>query len=66
MSVMTFKGYRALVEFDADDKTFTGRITGVTDIVSFHADTVEGLEVAFREAVEDYIETCARSREAPR
>ena len=27
--------------------------------MGFHADTVEGLRTAFREAVDDYLETCA-------
>ena len=33
---------------------------GLRDGVGFHVDTVEALREAFREAVEDYIETCAR------
>ena len=33
--------------------------------VGFHADTVEALREAFREAVEDYIETCARIGKKP-
>jgi predicted HicB family RNase H-like nuclease len=29
-------------------------------LVRFHADSVEGLKAAFHEAVDDYIDTCAR------
>jgi predicted HicB family RNase H-like nuclease len=45
---------------DDDDEIFTGRITGIRDSVSFHADTVKGLQDAFHEAVDDYLETCAK------
>ena len=33
--------------------------------MGFHADTVEDLRAAFHEAVEDYIETCAKLGKDP-
>jgi predicted HicB family RNase H-like nuclease len=65
MSTMSYKGYAARVEYDADDEIFVGRIAGINDVVGFHADTVEGLKVAFHEAVEDYIEACRRGGKKP-
>jgi predicted HicB family RNase H-like nuclease len=65
MSTMTHKGYAARVDFDDDDGIFFGQIAGIRDGVGFHADTVEGLRAAFHEAVEDYIETCAKVGKAP-
>ncbi len=62
---MTYKGYSARIDYDDDDGIFVGRIAGIRDGVSFHADTVEGLRAAFREAVEDYLETCARIGKEP-
>lgn len=64
-NAMTYKGYSARVEYDDEDGIFTGRIAGIRDGVGFHADTVEGLREAFREAVEDYLETCARIGKEP-
>ena len=64
-NAMTYKGYSARVEYDDEDGIFTGRIGGIRDGVGFHADTVEGLREAFREAVEDYLETCARIGKDP-
>ena len=60
MNTMTFKGYTARVEFDDRDSILVGRLLGVRDIVGFHADDVAGLRTAFEEAVNDYIETCAK------
>lgn len=65
MTTLTHKGYAAEIEFDAKDGIYFGRIAGIRDVVGFHADTVEDLEVAFREAVDDYIETCANIGKDP-
>ncbi len=59
-NTMTYKGYFARVEYDDEDGIFLGSLAGIRDGVGFHADTVDGLRTAFREAVDDYIETCAR------
>ena len=40
-------------------------LTRLRDIVGFHADDVAGLRVAFEEAVDDYIETCAKVGKTP-
>jgi predicted HicB family RNase H-like nuclease len=65
MSTMSYKGYMARVEFDDDDGIFFGRIAGVRDGVGFHSNSVAGLRAAFREAVDDYIETCVKIGKAP-
>jgi len=64
-NVLRHNGYQARVDFDADDRIFVGRIVGIDDIVTFHADTVEGLIEAFKESLEDYIETCAKIGKSP-
>jgi predicted HicB family RNase H-like nuclease len=65
MKAMSYKGYLARVEFDAEDEVFTGRIAGIADVIGFHADTVVGLFEAFHEAVDDYLDTCARVGKEP-
>ena len=64
-STMTYRGYSARIGYDDEDQVFHGRIAGIRDGVGFHADNVDALRAAFREAVEDYIETCARLGKAP-
>ena len=64
-NAMTYKGYSARIEYDDEDGIFLGRIAGIRDGVGFHADTVDGLREAFHEAVEDYIDTCARIGKEP-
>ena len=60
------RGYYARVKHDNEDGLFVGRVAGIRDGVGFHADTVEELRAAFREAVDDYLETCARLGRTPR
>jgi predicted HicB family RNase H-like nuclease len=64
-NVMNYKGYSARVDYDDEDAIFTGQIAGIRDGVGFHAETVENLRSAFHEAVEDYIETCAKIGKEP-
>lgn len=64
-NIMNYKGYQARVDFDADDGIFVGRIAGIDDNVGFHADSVKDLVDAFHEAVDDYLETCAKIGKAP-
>jgi len=65
MNTMTFKGYTARVEIDDRDNILVGHLLGVRDIVGFHADDVVGLRLAFEEAVEDYLATCAKIGKKP-
>lgn len=64
-NAMTHKGYVARVEFDPKDYIFFGRLAGIRDIISFHGETVNELEIAFNEAVDHYLDTCAELGEKP-
>jgi len=65
MNTMSYNGYSARVEFDEADEIFVGHIAGINDVVGFHADTVAALKEAFRDAVDDYIATCAQAGKEP-
>lgn len=65
MNTMSYKGYSARIEFDAEDEIFVGRIAGITDVVGFHAESVAELKAAFYEAVNDYVDTCAKIGKEP-
>ncbi len=44
MNVMSYKGYSARIEFDAEDELFVGHLANLNDIVGFHADTVAAFQ----------------------
>ncbi|HZG28982.1 MAG TPA: type II toxin-antitoxin system HicB family antitoxin [Ensifer sp.] len=64
-NVITYKGYSARVDYDAEDEIFFGRIAGITDGVGFHGESVAELKTAFHEAVDDYLETCRKIGKPP-
>ena len=59
-NTLTYSGYSARVEFDAEDRLFVGHIAGIRDIVGFHGASVDELEAAFHEAVDDYLAACEK------
>ena len=64
-NMMTYKGYHARVEYDPDDEIFFGRVFGLTDGISFHADDVKRLKAPFHEAIDDYLDHCAKVGKNP-
>jgi len=65
MNAMTYRGYAAAIEFDAEDHIFAGRLAGIDDIVTFHGASVDELERAFRETVDHYLETSEKIGRKP-
>ena len=65
MSVMSYKGYSARLEYSDQDACFVGHIAGIRDIVGFHGESVAELKVAFQIAVDDYLVTCERLQKSP-
>ncbi len=55
MNIMKYKGYIAHIEYDNEDRIFIGHLAGIKDIVGFHGTTVDELENAFHESVDNYI-----------
>lgn len=65
MNAMNFKGYAARIEYSDEDQLFVGHIAGIRDVVGFHGESVHELRDAFQEAVDDYLDTCAKAGRAP-
>ena len=53
------------VHYSAEDEVFHGRLVGIRDLVTYEATDVVGLKKGFREAVEDYLETCRAMNKPP-
>ena len=64
-NTMTYKGYTAIVNFSSEDGCLVGHLAGINDIVGFHGDSVEEVRKAFEEAVDFYLESCAKSGHVP-
>lgn len=62
---MSYNGYIAKIEYSDEDGCFIGHLAGIKDIVGFHGESVSELRSAFKEAVDDYLETCAKLNRPP-
>lgn len=62
---MSYKGYKAVISYSAEDECLIGHIAGIRDIVGFHGESVKEVRDAFREAVDFYLESCAKMGAAP-
>jgi len=60
-----YKGYAAAVEFDDQARVFHGEVAGTRDVVTFEGASVDELERAFRDSVDDYLEFCRQRGEEP-
>lgn len=58
MNTMKYKKYTARIEYSDEDDCFVGHIAGINDIVGFHGESVVQLRSAFKDAVDDYLDTC--------
>ena len=56
--MMNYKGYIGKVEYDDENRVFTGSVINVKTVITFHGSTVDELESEFRASVEDYLEWC--------
>jgi len=65
MKTMTYQGYMASIEYDAEDRIFVGHLADIRDTVGFHGTSVDELESAFHEAVNHYLAICEKIGQKP-
>lgn len=63
--MLNYKGYTGHVEFDDKAGIFHGEVLDLRDVVTFQGRSVDELEYAFRESVDDYLEFCQERGEEP-
>ena len=63
--MMIYKGYKGKVDYDNEAKVFHGEVIGLRDVITFQGKTVEELEKAFKDSIDDYLEWCTKSGEKP-
>jgi predicted HicB family RNase H-like nuclease len=63
--MLEHKGYTAHVELDAEAGILYGEVLGTRDVITFQGKSVDELQEAFRESVDDYLEFCAERGEEP-
>lgn len=62
---LTYNGYTATIAYNSDDEVFFGKVIGVNDLIVFEGTSVTELKAGFKEAVDDYLETCKQIGKSP-
>ena len=62
---MEYKGYKASMTFDADDKIIVGRVLDIEDVIAFHGSSVAEFESSFHSVVDAYLTACAALNSEP-
>ena len=63
--MLRHKDYTGAVSFDDEAGLFHGEVLDLRDVVTFQGKSVEELEQAFRDSIDDYLEFCAARGEEP-
>lgn len=60
-NILLYKGFKALIEFNAEDMLLSGRILDIDRVITFEGRSAKKVEAAFRRAVDEYMFTCQGS-----
>jgi predicted HicB family RNase H-like nuclease len=63
--MLKYKGYTGRVELDDEAGIFHGEVLDLKDVITFQGKSVEELEEAFRDSIDDYLEFCSERGEEP-
>lgn len=63
--LLQYKGYYGSIEASTEDNCLFGKLLFIRALVSYEGQTVAELQAAFREAVDDYLETCKAQEKEP-
>ncbi len=62
---MKYKGYQGTVTYDDEAKIFHGEVVGLKDVITFQGTTVDELDQAFKDSIDDYLEFCEKKGRTP-
>ena len=62
---LEYNDYAATIHYNSEDEVFFGKIIGINDLLTFEGSSVEELKTAFRETIDDYLETCKSLGKTP-
>ena len=63
--MMHYKEYVAAVEYDDGAGLFHGEVINTRDVITFQGRSVEALQKALADSIEDYLAFCAERKENP-
>lgn len=62
--MLRYKGYTGYVVYDDEARLFHGEVAAIKAVITFQGITVDEIEQAFKDSIDDYLEWCkARGKE---
>lgn len=55
-NIIDYRGYRAIIEFSAEDSTLFGKVIDIDDKIIFEVDNPCNAKSIFQKVIDDYIE----------
>lgn len=55
---MKYKGYHGQANYDEEARCFHGEVVGIRDVITFRGTSVEELEQAFKDSIDEYLDFC--------
>lgn len=62
---LIYKGYAAVINYDAECQTIRGEVININDMITFSGDSLGEIIAAFHDAMDDYLEHCAEIGREP-
>ena len=63
--MMTYRGYPASIEYDAESGHFYGEVIGTMDTIGFEGTSVAELEASLQRVVDEYLRLCEEEGREP-
>ncbi len=63
--MLNYKGYAGKINYDDEARIFHGEVIDTQDVITFQGKSVDEIEMAFRESIDDYLEFCNERGEQP-
>ncbi|MBI5675709.1 MAG: type II toxin-antitoxin system HicB family antitoxin [Nitrospirae bacterium] len=64
-NVLRYKGFLGSKEISNDNKCIHGKLLFIDDLVTYEAESPAQIEVEFKDAVDDYLDTCRKLGREP-
>lgn len=62
---MKHNDYYGSVHYNDEDELFYGKVEGIRSLISYEGHDVQSLKEAFRDSVDDYLDTCRTENISP-
>ena len=63
--MLKYKGYTGYVVYDGEARIFHGDVVGIRAVITFQGTTVDEIEQAFKDSIDDYLEWCEKREKEP-